>query len=107
MVHYLVQATFTPETWTAMMEDPEAYRGKWVRIVVGKLGGRVENVWLALGEYDAVVICQLPDNVRAAALSMALSATGSLKELKTTPLLTVEEGVAAMKRAAGDEVGDT
>ena len=107
MAHYLVQATCAPEAWTVMMEDPEAYRGKWVQIVVEKLGGRVENVWLALGEYDVVVICQLPDNVAAAALSMAFSATGSLKELKTTPLLTVEEGVAAMKRAAGEEAGDT
>ena len=30
---------------------------------------------------------------------MAVSATGAFKAFKTTPLLTVEEGMAAMKKA--------
>jgi hypothetical protein len=37
--------------------------------------------------------------VGAAAFSLAVSAGGTIKNGKTTPLLTVTEGLAAMKRA--------
>ena len=37
----------------------------------------------------------------AASLSLAFSAGGSVKAVKTTPLMTVEEGVEAMRKAGG------
>jgi hypothetical protein len=40
----------------------------------------------------------LPDNVSAAAMSMVVSAGGSVKAVKTTPLMTVDEGIAAMRK---------
>jgi len=45
----------------------------------------------------------MPDNVSAAAFSMAASAGGALKAIKTTPLLTVQEGIEAMRKAADVE----
>jgi len=42
----------------------------------------------------------MPDNVSAAAFSMAVSAGGALKALKTTQLITPEEAMLAMKKAA-------
>jgi hypothetical protein len=41
----------------------------------------------------------MPDNVSAAAFGMAVAAGGACKALKTTPLLTPEEGIAAEKLA--------
>jgi uncharacterized protein with GYD domain len=64
------------------------------------LGGSIEGSWLAFGEHDVVLICKLPDSVSAAAFSMAAAAGGALKSTKTTPLLTQEEAVEAMKKAA-------
>ena len=46
-----------------------------------------------------LVICQLPDNVSATALSMAISAGGAVKSVKTTPLVTFDEGLEALKKA--------
>jgi uncharacterized protein with GYD domain len=69
--------------------------------MVEKLGGRLESYWYSFGDYDSVVIVQVPDNVTAAALSLAASAAGALKGIKTTPLMTSEEGMAAMRKAAG------
>jgi hypothetical protein len=43
---------------------------------------------------------EAPDNVSAAGLSMAVSAGGALKAIKTTPLMTIEEGIQAMKKGA-------
>ena len=52
-------------------------------------------------DYDAVVIMQMPDNVSAAAFSLAVAAGGAVRAHKTTPLLTIAEGIEAMKKASG------
>ena len=39
----------------------------------------------------------------ASAISIAFAAGGACKAVKTTPLLTVEEAIEAMKKAAGSE----
>ena len=46
-----------------------------------------------------LVICDMPDNISAAALSMAISAGGAVKAAKTTPLMTFDEGLEALQRA--------
>lgn len=100
MPYYLLQAAYTTDAWAAMVKNPQN-RLEAVRPVVERLGGRVEGGWLAFGEYDAILICQMPDNVSAAAFSMAASAGGAVKAVKTTPLMTIEEGMQAMRKAAG------
>lgn len=100
MAYYLLQAAYTPEAWAAMVKNPQN-RLEAVRPVVERLGGKIEGGWLAFGEYDAILICQMPNNVSAAAFSMAASAGGAVKAVKTTPLMTIEEGMEAMRKAAG------
>jgi len=100
MPQYLVQAAYTPDAWAAMVKSPQN-RLEAVRPVIEKLGGKTQGGWLSFGEYDIVVICELPNNVSAAAFSMAASAGGAVKALKTTPLMTVEEAMEAMRKAGG------
>jgi uncharacterized protein with GYD domain len=50
-----------------------------------------------LGEQDAFVIADLPDHVSAAAISLAVTATGAART-KTTALLTPEEVDQAVKK---------
>ena len=100
MAYYLVQAAYTSQAWQAMVKSPQN-RMDAIRPVVEKLGGKVEGAWLAFGEYDAIVICQMPDDVSAAAFSMAASAGGAVKAVKTTPLMTIEQAMEAMKKAGG------
>lgn len=100
MPQYLLQASYTPEAWAAMVKSPQN-RLEAVRPVIQKLGGKIEGGWLSFGEYDITVICELPNNVSAAAFSMAASAGGSVKAVKTTPLMSIEEAMEAMKKAAG------
>jgi uncharacterized protein with GYD domain len=99
MRHYLLQASYTAEAWARLVKKPQN-RQRVVQAAVEKLGGRVEGVWLAFGEQDVVVLCQMPDDVSAAAFAMAALAGGALKSIKTTPLLTTEEGLEAAKKAA-------
>jgi uncharacterized protein with GYD domain len=47
-------------------------------------------MYFCFGEHDAVVIADMPDAISAAALSLAVSATGSVR-ISTSQLLTPEE----------------
>jgi uncharacterized protein with GYD domain len=99
MPHYLVQVSYTPEAWAAQLKNPQDRRAI-VRPLFDRLGGRIETAFFALGPYDVVLIAELPDDRRAAALSLALTAGGAIKAIQTTPLLTIEQGIEAMREAA-------
>jgi uncharacterized protein with GYD domain len=47
-----------------------------------------------------VVIVEMPDNVSAAAFSIAVAAGGAVRLFRTRPLLTIAEGVQAMRKAS-------
>ena len=98
LASYLIQAAYTNETWAVLVKNPQN-RAHAIKPVIEKLGGSIKGLWLAFGEYDAIGIIEMPDNVSAAAFSLAASAGGGVKALKTTPLMTVEEGIEAMTKA--------
>lgn len=100
MPSYMIQVAYAPEAIAALVKKPQN-RLEAVRKPIEKLGGKIEGAWLSFGDYDTVVICEMPDNVSAAAFSMAIGAGGACKAVKTTPLLSVDEGLAAMKKAGG------
>ncbi|HZP01203.1 MAG TPA: GYD domain-containing protein [Terriglobia bacterium] len=99
MAHYLVQISYSSEAWAALVNNPQD-RQETVKPGIERLGGTIVGSWMAFGDYDVVYIIRLPDNVSAAAFSMAVSASGAVKSVKTTPLVTWEEGVSAMRKAA-------
>lgn len=99
MAHYLLQVSYAPEAWAALVRNPQD-RAEAVRAPIEKLGGKVERIWLAFGEDDVVGIIDMPDNVAAAAISIAFSAGGACKSVKTTPLMSMHEGIEAMRKAA-------
>ena len=100
MAYFLLQGAYTAEAWKALVKKPHD-RTEVVRPVIEKLGGRMESAWFAFGEYDIVLILQMPDNVSAAAFSLAVAAGGAFKSYKTTPLMTIADGIEAMRKAAG------
>lgn len=99
MPSYLVQAAYTAEAMAALVKNPQN-RLEVVRKMAESNGGRLIGGWLSFGDYDIVMIAEMPDNVSAAAIALAAAAGGSLRAIKTTPLLTAEEGQAALKKAA-------
>jgi uncharacterized protein with GYD domain len=99
MSHYLLQAAYTPEAWQSLVKNPHS-RIEAVRPAVENLGGKLVSGYAAFGDYDIILIVDLPSSVDAAALSIAAAAGGSCRAIKTTPLLTAEETLAAVKKAA-------
>lgn len=100
MPYYLQQVAYSTEGWEALVDKPQN-RIEAVRPAIEKLGGKIESAWFAFGEYDVVLIIQMPTNVDASAIAMAFAAGGACRNVKTTPLLTIDEGVKAMEKAAG------
>jgi len=99
MPKYLVQVAYSPESWAAMVKHPQD-RMEAVRPAVESIGGKFESAYLAFGEYDLIGIIDFPDNVASAAFSIDVASKGAVKALKTTPLLTMDESVAAMQKAS-------
>ena len=99
MASYLVQASYTIQALASPHEEsPESHRGD--PQATEKLGGKLIGLWLSFGDQDIVCIVDMPNNVSAAAMALAMAAGGAVKSTKTTPMLTVEEGISAMKKAA-------
>ena len=98
MSSYLIQVAYSVQALATLIKNPQN-RTEVVRKSVEKLGGKLVGIWFAFGDYDVMVIVELPDNVSAAALALAVAGSGTGKSVKTTPLLSVEEGVAALKKA--------
>ena len=98
MAHYLVQASYTNQGVSGLLKNPED-RAVSLRPLVEGMGGKIESLYFSFGEFDVVVIVELPDNVTMAALSMAVGASGSVTNLKTTVLMPMSEGVEAARKA--------
>jgi uncharacterized protein with GYD domain len=62
--------------------------------LASELGGRMESFDFAFGEDDVFTTIELPDNKAAAALALAVNASGAVK-VRTVVLLTPEEIDAA------------
>jgi uncharacterized protein with GYD domain len=65
-----------------------------VEQLVEAAGGTVESYYFVFGEDDVIVVVDLPDNATMAAVSLAISATGSVTSAVRV-LLTPEEIDAA------------
>ena len=98
MPYYMVQAAYTSEAWRVQINNPHN-RLEQLRPVVEGLGGSIDAGYYTFGEYDIMAIAQFPDNESAAAFALAASAGGGIKALRTTPLMTIEEGMEAMRKA--------
>ena len=96
----MVQFSYKPETIVKLIKNPED-RSVAVKNLLEKFGGKLLAFYYTFGEYDGIVIADMPDNVAGLAANMVAVAGGANTKLKTTILITVEEAMAAMKKASG------
>ena len=81
MPSYLLQVAYTPQAWNTLIRNPQN-RMDAVAPAVEQLGGSITGGWLAFGEYDLITVIDLPDNISAAAFSMAVSAGGAISAIR-------------------------
>ena len=98
MPKYLFEASYTAEGAKGLLQEGGTKRRSAVESSLKALGATAEAFYYALGGSDVYLIVDAPDNLTAAALSMAVNASGAVR-LKTTVLLTTEEVDSAAKKA--------
>jgi uncharacterized protein with GYD domain len=90
MPKYLFQGSYIGDGLKGLATEGGTPRVEAAKQLFGSLGGTLECFYFAFGVEDLIVICDLPDNVSAAAFSLAINNTGKAKG-RVTPLMTPEE----------------
>ena len=96
MPKFLSLASYTPEGAKALAKSGGSKRRAAIEAMYKKLGAKMEVFYYAFGEFDVVTIGEAPDNVTAAAMSLAVNASG-VARAKTLVLMTPEEMDKAAK----------
>src|SRR5262249_44136346 len=98
MPKYMVQFSYTTDAWKTMTQNPQDHTAT-IQGLVEKLGGKFEALYYSFGEYDGLVLCDLPENQAATAVVLAAISPGHVKNIKTTVLLTAQELMQAEQKA--------
>lgn len=97
MPKYLATACYSPDGLKGLLETGGTARAAVLRKAIEGLGGNLLSFDYAFGADDVVLIIEFPDNVAAAALSLAVSAAGAAAT-RITVLISPEEIDQAAKK---------
>jgi uncharacterized protein with GYD domain len=95
---YLVEARYTVEGAKGLVREGGSGRRAAVAKTIESVGGKVEALYFAFGDVDVYIVVDVPDNVSAAAVSLAANQSGAIVS-KTIVLLTPEEMDKSVKKA--------
>ena len=98
MPKFLIMASYTVEGVKGIKSAGGVSRQKAVADTIEGMGGQLESFHFGLGEHDAYVIADLPDNESVAAITLAVNASGGATA-RTGVLLTPEEVDRAAERS--------
>ena len=98
MAKYLFQASYTTDGVKGLLKDGGSKRRAAAEAAIKGLGGKLEAFYFAFGDTDVFALADAPDNISAAAVSLAVSASGAV-HAKITVLLTPEEMDQATKKS--------
>ncbi len=97
MSRYMFRASYTLEGLQGLMKEGGTGRKKAVETLAASVGGQLLSFDYSFGADDIYVVCELPDDETAAALSMRIGASGSAT-IQTIKLLSPEQIDAALDR---------
>ena len=90
MPKYVSFFTYSSETWGRMVGAP-GDRAAALRQVLDSVGGSLDAMYWMFGDYDGMVIFDVPDSAGAAAVSIAAGSSGAFKHLETHELFTQDQ----------------
>jgi uncharacterized protein with GYD domain len=97
---FMYQLAYTPESWAAQLKNPQNRAENVGRTLCEAAGGKLVGAWYSFGEYDLVLVADLPSADSMASISLAVAAGGAIKAAKTTVLMSGAEAVTAMTKAS-------
>jgi uncharacterized protein with GYD domain len=82
--------SYTQQGTKGVISDGGTKRREAIEKMLTSMGGRLECLYFSFGSDDVMLIADVPDNVSAAAIGLAVAASGSVHG-RMTILLTPEE----------------
>lgn len=98
MPKYVSFFSYTGEAWSAMVARP-GNRAVAARQLLQEIGGRMESFYWMFGEWDGLVVFDVPDAATAAAFSGRVTSSGLIAKIKTQQLLTMDEARECLEKA--------
>lgn len=100
MPKYMWKVSYSADGIRGLMKQGAADRAAQIAQVTASNGGALESFYFAFGDTDVYVIADLPGDTTAAAISLAVAASGAAG-IETVKLLTPTE----MDEARGIQTG--
>lgn len=105
MSRYLFKMSYSVEGLKGVIQEGAESRATFISKMAADMGGSVESFDFAFGETDLYVLCEMPDDETAAAVGLAVGASGA-GSIQTVKLLTPAQvdkarGITTGYRAPG------
>jgi uncharacterized protein with GYD domain len=98
VAYYLIEVGYTPQSWNTQI-DKQGNAIERITPALEACGATLQCLYYAFGEADVVGVIDFPTPEDAAAFSLAIGASGALRMFRTTALLTIDQGIASLKKA--------
>ena len=98
MLRYVSFFSYTGEAWERMIKKP-GNRANAAQALIEEIGGTMEAFYWMFGDWDGLVIYEVPDVAAAAALSGRVISSGLLKSVSTHQLISSDDGHEALLKA--------
>ncbi len=98
MALFVTQGRFTRDYLKGGLAKPEDRQAAIAR-VCEQAGGKLVSLYFTLGQYDFLVISEMPDAQAASVLSLVASGGGGIEAATTTQAFTAAEAKTLFERA--------
>ena len=90
MARFLYKVSYSREGMQGVMKEGAANRRTFIEKMAAEMGGSITSFDFAFGDTDVFVIAEMPDQVTAAAVATAVSASGA-GTIETVVLLSADD----------------
>lgn len=101
MAKFLFRVAFSEQGMERLIEDGGLAISEGAQLAIEHLGGALENLHFTLGSNDALAIVDLPDEIAASSLSLAITSAG-LGKATVEQLLSASTVAQSLHRARVD-----
>jgi len=103
-MEFVVLGKYTAAGLSGFAKNPTEDRKAVISKMMEMAGGKMQNLWLTGGEYDAVVVGEAPGFETMAAIKMMIMASGAMSELvvlEAADFNAIGEKAASMMAGSG------
>jgi uncharacterized protein with GYD domain len=98
MPSYMYAVNYTNESWAQQVKSPKN-RLDALKPAVAQMGGKIVAAYYTFGKDDVILIVDMPDNVSAAAFSIAACTGDAVMNVVTTVLMPMTDGPKILRKA--------